>query len=47
MDRALRHVPVLTVPANNLDFVDNGLHLDLIIDKVQEKLSGKEEVVFE
>jgi deoxyadenosine/deoxycytidine kinase len=39
--------PVLTVPADNLNFVDNGLHLDLIIDKVQEKLSGKEEVVFE
>ena len=39
--------PVLTVPADNLNFVDNGLHLDLIIDKVQEKLSGKEEVVFD
>ncbi len=39
--------PVLTVPADNLNFVDNGLHLDLIIDKVQEKLSGKDEVVFD
>lgn len=39
--------PVLTVPADNLNFVDNGLHLDLIIDKVQEKLSGKEVVVFD
>ncbi|HSN76235.1 MAG TPA: deoxynucleoside kinase [Anaerolineae bacterium] len=39
--------PVLTVPADNLNFVDNSLHLDLIIDKVQEKLSGKEEVVFD
>lgn len=39
--------PVLTVPADSLNFVDNGLHLDLIIDKVQEKLSGKDEVVFD
>lgn len=39
--------PVLTVPADNLNFVDNGQHLDLIIDKVQEKLSGKDVVVFE
>jgi deoxyadenosine/deoxycytidine kinase len=38
--------PVLTVPADDLDFVHNNAHLDLIIAKVQEKLSGKEEVVF-
>jgi len=38
--------PVLTVPADDLDFVRNGAHLDLIISKVKEKLSGKEEVIF-
>ncbi|OQA44937.1 MAG: Deoxyadenosine/deoxycytidine kinase [Chloroflexi bacterium ADurb.Bin325] len=38
--------PVLTVPADDLDFVHNGGHLDLIIQKIEEKLSGKEEVVF-
>lgn len=38
--------PVLTVPADALDFVHNGAHLDLIIAKIEEKLSGKEEVVF-
>ena len=38
--------PVLTVPADDLDFVHNGAHLDLIIAKIEEKLSGKEEVVF-
>ena len=38
--------PVLTVPADDLDFVHNGTHLDLIIRKIEEKLSGKEEVVF-
>lgn len=38
--------PVLTVPADELDFVHNGVHLNLIIHKIEEKLSGKEEVVF-
>lgn len=38
--------PVLTVPADDLDFVHNGAHLDLIICKIEDKLSGKEEVVF-
>lgn len=44
--RSFSLCPVLTVPADDLDFVHNGTHLDLIIHKVQEKLSGKEEVVF-
>ncbi len=38
--------PVLTVPADDLDYVAHPNHLDLITRKVQEKLSGKEEVVF-
>jgi len=38
--------PVLTIPADNLDFVENRGHLDLIVQKVQEKLSGKDEVIF-
>jgi deoxyadenosine/deoxycytidine kinase len=38
--------PVLTVPADDLDFVHNGAHLDLIIAKIDERLSGKETVVF-
>lgn len=38
--------PVLTVPADRLDFVHEALHLDLILCKIQEKLSGKEEVIF-
>jgi deoxyadenosine/deoxycytidine kinase len=38
--------PVLTVPADDLDYVANSSHLDLIVRKVQEKLTGKEEVVF-
>ncbi len=37
--------PVLTIPGDDLDFVANNGHFDLIIKKVQEKLTGKE-VVF-
>jgi len=39
--------PVLTVPSDDLDYVANSNHLDLIGHKVQEKLTGKEEVVFD
>ncbi|KPL80567.1 deoxynucleoside kinase [Ornatilinea apprima] len=38
--------PVLTVPADDLDYVAHSRHLDLILTKVQEKLIGKEVVVF-
>ncbi len=38
--------PVLTVPADDLDYVQHPGHLALIVQKVQEKLTGKEEVVF-
>ncbi|MBN1122188.1 MAG: deoxynucleoside kinase [Anaerolineae bacterium] len=37
---------VLIVPSDDLDFVSNGKHLDLVIRKVREKLEGKHEVVF-
>jgi deoxyadenosine/deoxycytidine kinase len=39
--------PVLTVPTDPLDFVANHGHLELITEKVLEKLHGREEVVFE
>lgn len=38
--------PVLTIPADNMDFVEKSAHLELIMSKVQEKLTGKEIVVF-
>jgi deoxyadenosine/deoxycytidine kinase len=38
--------PVLTVPADDLNYVAYPTHLNLIIKKVEEKLMGKEEVVF-
>jgi deoxyadenosine/deoxycytidine kinase len=39
--------PVLAVPADDLDYVAYDSHLDLIVSKINEKLAGKEEVVFE
>ncbi len=39
--------PVLTVPADDLDYVARSSHLDLVVQKIQEKLTGKEEVVFD
>jgi deoxyadenosine/deoxycytidine kinase len=38
--------PVLSVPADDLDYVAHPGHLELIVQKVEEKLTGKEEVVF-
>ena len=39
--------PVLTVPADDLDFVKFNSHLELIASKIMDKLQGKEIVVFE
>jgi deoxyadenosine/deoxycytidine kinase len=39
--------PVLTIPADRLDFVANGEHLDLIITRILERLHGKEVVNFD
>jgi len=39
--------PVLTVPSDRLDFVANSHHLDLIVEKVMEKLQGREVVEFD
>ncbi len=38
--------PVLTVPADQLDFVANTKHLDYVVEKIMERLRGKEVVVF-
>lgn len=39
--------PILIVPADRLDFVVNAQHLDLIAQKIQEKLRGEQLVMFE
>lgn len=38
--------PVLTVPADSLDYVEHSDHLQLITQKIAEKLSGKDVVNF-
>lgn len=38
--------PVLTVPADDLNYATNAEHLALIVEKIRDKLSGKEEVQF-
>jgi deoxyadenosine/deoxycytidine kinase len=38
--------PILTVPADTINYVDHSGHLDLVVEKVKERLTGKEEVVF-
>ncbi len=38
--------PVLTIPADDLNYVENDEHLDFIVSKINNKLAGKEEVVF-
>lgn len=39
--------PVLTVPADQLDYVARPLHLELVARKINEKLSGKDIVIFD
>ncbi len=39
--------PILTIPSDDLDYVAHAGHLNLIVSKVEEKLTGNEEVVFE
>jgi deoxyadenosine/deoxycytidine kinase len=43
---AFNQCPILTLPSDDLDYVRNPDHLDLVVSKVQDKLTGKEEVVF-
>ena len=38
--------PVLTIRTDDLDFVHDPKHLDIVVEKIQNKLSGKEEIVF-
>jgi deoxyadenosine/deoxycytidine kinase len=38
--------PVLTLLTDDLDFVHKRKHLDLVVERIQDKLAGKEEMVF-
>jgi len=39
--------PVLTIRTDDLDFVHKTKHLTIVIQKIKDKLSGKDEVVFD
>lgn len=38
--------PVLTIRSDDLDFVHKPGHLDIVVERIHDKLTGKEEVVF-
>jgi deoxyadenosine/deoxycytidine kinase len=38
--------PVLTIQTDDLDFVHKPANLNIIVDRIQEKLAGKEDLVF-
>jgi deoxyadenosine/deoxycytidine kinase len=38
--------PVLTLKTDDLDFVHKPKHLDTVVARIQDKLSGKEELIF-
>lgn len=38
--------PVLTIRSDDLDFVNQSRHLDQVIEKIEERLAGKEEIIF-
>ncbi len=38
--------PVLTIRTDDLDFVNKAQHLDIVVKRIQDKLAGREEVVF-
>ncbi len=38
--------PVLTIRSDDLDFVHDATHLDIVVERIQTKLAGREELVF-
>jgi deoxyadenosine/deoxycytidine kinase len=38
--------PVLTIPSDSLDFVNKSQHLDIVIERINHTLAGKDVVVF-
>ena len=43
--RGFRLCPVLTIPSDDLDFVRYTAHMDLIVERVLDRLHGKEEMI--
>ncbi len=38
--------PVLTIRSDDLDFVHKPQHLDIVVQRIQDRLAGKEDVIF-
>jgi deoxyadenosine/deoxycytidine kinase len=38
--------PVLTIHTDDLDFVHQAPHLDIVVQRIQDRLSGKEDIIF-
>ena len=38
--------PVLTIHTGDIDFVNQPMALELVVERIQEKLGGKEEIDF-
>jgi deoxyadenosine/deoxycytidine kinase len=38
--------PVLTIRTGDLDFVHKPKHMDIVVERIQDKLAGKEDVIF-
>lgn len=38
--------PVLTIRTDDLDFVNRAGHLEIVVERIRERLAGKEDVVF-
>jgi deoxyadenosine/deoxycytidine kinase len=38
--------PVLTISSDDLDFVHQSDHLDIVVKRIKDRLSGREEIVF-
>jgi len=38
--------PVLTIRTDDLDFVNKARHLNLVVQRIQDKLAGREEMIF-
>jgi deoxyadenosine/deoxycytidine kinase len=38
--------PVLTIHTDDVDFVNQPMALELVVERIQEKLGGKEEIDF-
>lgn len=44
--RAFDLCPVLNIGTDDLDFVHKPKHLDIVVQRIQDKLAGKEDVIF-